>query len=124
MENKIKELEEKLFLKELECEGLKNSRDEWMSRCEQEVKLREFINDQLEQFKAENKELKEQLKKEIEASQKWYQLHTEEHFTKLKAEQVLSEIKEIARWHTTSTDSEDIQDDMKQILQIISEVEL
>lgn len=37
--------------------------------------------------------------------------------------QTLTKIKEIARWHTTSTDSEGIQDDMKQILQLISEVE-
>ena len=37
--------------------------------------------------------------------------------------QLLTEIKEIARWHTTSTDSEDIQNDMKQILRKISEVE-
>lgn len=38
--------------------------------------------------------------------------------------QTLIEIKEIVRWHTTSTDSEGIQDDMKQILQLISEVKL
>lgn len=48
-------------------------------------------------------------------------------FFKFKAEneklkQTLTKIKEIARWHVTSTDSEDIQDDMKQILQLISEV--
>lgn len=36
--------------------------------------------------------------------------------------QTLSEIKEITEWHTTSADSEDVQEDMKQILQKISEV--
>lgn len=35
----------------------------------------------------------------------------------------LTEIKEIAEWHTTNADSEDVQEDMKQILQKISEVE-
>jgi hypothetical protein len=35
----------------------------------------------------------------------------------------LTEIKEIAEWHTTKADSEDVQEDMKQILQKISEVE-
>ena len=41
-----------------------------------------------------------------------------------RLKQALAEIKEIAQWHTTSTDSEDIQTDMKQILQLINEVEL
>lgn len=68
-------------------------------------------------------ELIKQLNKEIEASQKWHQLHTEEHFAKLKFEATLTEIKEIAKWHTTSTDSEDIQTDMKLILRKINEAE-
>ena len=38
--------------------------------------------------------------------------------------QTLAEIKEIAKWHTTSADSEDVQEDMKQILQKISECEV
>lgn len=38
--------------------------------------------------------------------------------------QTLTEIKEIAKWHTTSADSEDVQEDMKQILQKISECEV
>lgn len=36
--------------------------------------------------------------------------------------QALQEIKEIAKFHTTQADSEDVQEDMKQILQKISEV--
>ena len=51
-----------------------------------------------------------------------------EHYNKAVDEldqlkQTLAEIKEIAEWHTTSADSEDVQEDMKQILQKISEVE-
>ena len=38
--------------------------------------------------------------------------------------QTLAEIKEVAKWHTTNADSEDIQEDMKQILQKISECEV
>lgn len=41
-----------------------------------------------------------------------------------KLKQTLAEIKEITKWHTTSADSEDVQNDMKQILRLISEVEL
>ena len=41
-----------------------------------------------------------------------------------KLEQTLIEIKEIAEWHTTSADSEDVQEDIKQILQKISECEV
>ena len=44
-------LEKQLKAKEQECERLKNCSDEWMSKCEQETKLREFINEQLEQEK-------------------------------------------------------------------------
>ena len=40
-----------------------------------------------------------------------------------KLEQTLIEIKEIAEWHTTSADTEDVQEDIKQILQKISELE-
>jgi hypothetical protein len=39
-------------------------------------------------------------------------------------EKTLTEIKEIAEWHTTKADSEDVQEDMKQILQKISECEV
>ena len=42
----------------------------------------------------------------------------------IKLKQALAEIKEIAEWHTTSADSEDVQEDMKQILQKISECEV
>jgi hypothetical protein len=41
-----------------------------------------------------------------------------------KLKQTLLEIKEIAEWHTTKADSEDVQEDMKQILQKISECEV
>ena len=41
-----------------------------------------------------------------------------------KLKQTLTEIKEIAEWHTTKADNEDVQEDMKQILQKISECEV
>ena len=95
--------------KEQECEALQMSENE--------------AGEIIAELKAENEELKEQLKKEIEVSQKWYQIHTDEHFAKLRLKQTLTEIKEIAKWHTTNADSEDVQTDMNSILQLISEVE-
>ena len=86
MKRKIKELEEKLLRKEQECERLKhdndyevgalektvdnlkaecerwrNCSDGWMSKYEQEAKLREFISEQLNQLKAENEKYKQAL---------------------------------------------------------------
>lgn len=53
MRDKIKELEEKLLRKERECGGWKNRSDGWMSKCEQETKLREFIDEQLKRKERE-----------------------------------------------------------------------
>ena len=43
--------------KEQECEELKSVRDSWMSKFEQETKIRELYQDGLDQLKAENEEL-------------------------------------------------------------------
>lgn len=53
------QLEQQLKAKEQECERLKNKCNEWMSKCEQETKLKEFFNEQLEAYKMEAEEGKE-----------------------------------------------------------------
>ena len=79
--------------------------------------------------------LRKQLEQEKTLKEMYFTYYKAKHsdikgeFFKLKAEngklkQTLTEIKEIVRWHTTNADSEDIQIDMKQILQLISEVQL
>lgn len=52
-------LYKQLKRKEQECDELKNRRDEWTSKCEQETKLREFIGEQLDQLKQALAEIKE-----------------------------------------------------------------
>ena len=129
MENKVKELEEKLLRKEQECEELKiyiESNEQQVKEVEMLVMDNDRLINELDQLKAENEELNRQLKKEIEASQKWYQLHTEEHFAKLKLEATLTEIKEIAlgvRNYLDCPSPKDVRYEMDRILQLISEVE-
>lgn len=105
-EHNIK-LQAQLKCKELECEGWKTRSDGWMSKCEQETKLREFVNEQLDQEQADSKKLK----------------------------QTLADIKDIAERETDSKEFMAIQcmlngsvDDknkvLKQILQKISECEV
>lgn len=169
MQNKIKNLEEKLLRKEKECERLKhdndyevgalektidnlkaecddwrNRSDEWMSKCEQETKLREFVDEQLDQLKAENG----QLKKELSAIHhncnregcRYYDDNTFKVFYGCKAQKALqlsansvttkycdllkalTEIKEIAEYCYDPVDKEN--DGFWTILQLISEVEL
>ena len=43
--------------KEEECEELKSVRYSWMSKCEQETKMKEFYQDVLDELKAENKKM-------------------------------------------------------------------
>ena len=52
--------------KEQECEELRNRSDGWMSKCEQEIKLREFINEQLKQTLTEIKEIAEYCYDEVD----------------------------------------------------------
>ena len=47
--------------KEQECEDWKNRSDGWISKCEQEIKSREFIEEQLDQLKAKSKKFKKQI---------------------------------------------------------------
>ena len=50
-----------LKAKEQECEELKSVRDSWMSKFEQETKIRELYQDGLDQLKAENETYKKML---------------------------------------------------------------
>ena len=43
-------------------------------------------------------------------------------YSQEEVKEMLADIKEIVEWHTTKADSEDVQEDMKQILQKINEV--
>ena len=43
--------------KEQECEELKSVRYSWMSKCEQETKMKEFYQDVLDELKVENKKM-------------------------------------------------------------------
>ena len=138
---KYKTVYEQLKRKEEECEKLKNERTV------------DFVK-QLAQLKVENDGLKTMLKDlsyenqkfcyQIEEQTKQLEPFKDEYFKGLdnvviaelakksiritvensKLEQTLAEIKEIAEWHTTSADSEDVQEDIKQILQKISECEV
>lgn len=51
--------------------------------------------DNFQQLKADNEELKNQIKGEINATQKWYQEHTNEKFKADKYKNALDEIEEI-----------------------------
>lgn len=138
-----------LKLKEQECEELRNRSDEWMSKCEQETKLREFVNEQLDQLKAENEKLKKQvcglrpeLKGLIDDTCCKYNIEVKTYHEKIVEiiyhlnmyDQTLADIKNIAERETDSKEFMAIQcmlngsvDDknkvLKQILQKISEVE-
>ena len=129
---------------EAECERLRHDNeyevgalekiiDNLNAELEQEKDLKEMyftyykakhsdIKGEFFKLKEENKKLKEQLEKEIEASQKWYQLHTDEHFTKLKLEQTLTEIKELANYSFNRSTSEYMAK-LELILEKISEVQ-
>lgn len=95
------EIYKQLKRKERECEGWKARSDEWMSKCEQETKLREFTNEQLDQLKAE-------LEQEQTLKEMYFTYYKAKHsdikgeFFKLKAEneklkQTLAEIKEFVK---------------------------
>lgn len=105
MENKTKELEGKLLRKEQENEELKKQLQAQRDFTTHEQKLIYCVAyDRTCKTGNDCKQGKCIFKDNI------------------KLKQTLAEIKEIAEWHTTNTDSQDIQDDMKQILQKISEV--
>ena len=121
--------------KEQENEALKNRSDEWMSKYEQEVKPREFINERLNQLKAENKELRKCYKNNS-ALLDFKETNNTKLVNKIiKLEQTLAEIKELVKNMNKECfyDDFDCKDcDMQngctyqgkiKILQLISEVE-
>ena len=90
-------LQEQLDQLKAENEQLKSVRDSWMSKCEQETKIREFCQNGLNQ-----------LKEELEAERNWHKTADEiskansEYTTKLK--QAFAEIKKIAEILVPMTD--------------------
>lgn len=72
--------------------------------------------DEINKLKAENERLKEE-KGGMQILIDNYIALTE------KYHQTLQEIKEIAEFHITQADSEDVQNDMKQILDLITKAE-
>lgn len=82
------ELEKQLKAKEQECEELKSVRDSWISKCEQETKIKELYQDGLDRLKAE-----------FEVEKNWHKTADEiskansEYTRKLK--QAIEKIKEI-----------------------------
>lgn len=71
---------------------------------------------QLKHLEQENKELKEEL---TELEEKFLTLNGKSYSYYM----TLQEIKEIAEFHITQADSEDIQEDMKQIIRLITKAE-
>ncbi len=130
--NKNNRLEEQLNTIKLLLEGKNNQ----YAAKEQEYKRLKYDNDyQVAVLETTIDNLKVELEQEKTLKEMYFTYYKAKHsdikgeFFKLKAEnenlkQALTEIKEIARWHTTSADSEDIQDDMKQILQLIKEINI
>lgn len=53
----FKRLSQQLKRKEQDCEELKSVRDSWISKCEQETKIKELYQDGLDQLKVENERL-------------------------------------------------------------------
>lgn len=92
---------------------------------------------QLTELKAENERLKEEIKevKKYQYEQEFLEKEIEElkkrndkiivGYIKLseRYKQTLQEIKAIAEFHITDADSEDVQNDMKQILDLITKAE-
>ena len=113
-----------LKAKEQECEELKSVRDSWISKCEQETKIRELYQDRLDQLKAELEQEKA-LKETYFACYK--AKHEDIEGALFKLRQTLAEIKEISREEIKNVSEEFIRRTPmfgvhKQILQKISEV--
>lgn len=104
--------------KEQECEELNNT----ITNLEN---IRDEFSTKLDQLKSENEDLKKSILQECPNCGEEYLNYkgVELYYENNDLKQTLAEIKEIAEWHTTKADSEDVQEDMKQILQKISEVE-
>ena len=99
MENKIKELEEKLFRKEQECEELKEQLKEMNEVIRTETtrcSLVYFLQTDLDQLKAENKHLNDLLNQALKELE--------------KTRETLTEIKPILEYYANSTIGEEQED--------------
>ena len=119
------ELQKKCNELELEKRKLKERLDQWISKCEQETKLKEFYQNELDQLKAENDTYKKMLEDE-EVILALTEVRTGErhlwYSNAQKLEQTLREIKEIVYELTNEEYTDFIEEKQKQILNKISEV--
>ena len=146
-ENNYNCIWKKYLRKEQECKELKEKVKKYGKINEQETKDYAELKSENDGLKTMLKDLSYENQKfcyQIEEQTKQLEPFKDEYFKGLdnvviaelakksiritvensKLEQTLAEIKEIAEWHTTSADSEDVQEDIKQILQKISECEV
>ena len=65
LKDKNYNLQRQLDQLEAENEELKNRSDEWMAKCEQETKLREFIGEQLNQLQQTLAEIEDLARQEV-----------------------------------------------------------
>ena len=83
-------LEKQLARKTQECEELKSVRDSWLSKCEQETKIKELYQDELDQLKAKKEQAEQKLEK-IEEYCKDQNLKTD--YTACVVLQIIDEVK-------------------------------
>lgn len=123
MENKIKEIEEKLLRKEQECEELKSYLTELSKIIDCKNGTILTLKERLDQLKKTNEELRKCYKNNS-ALLDFEETNTTKLVNKvMKLEQTLTEIKEIADKDFRHTAWEEYAKQLKQILQKISEVE-
>lgn len=121
---KRRKLEQQLARKEQECEELKSTRDSWLSKCEQETKIKEFYQDEFNQLKAENEELKLIREKLYIFNKELIEEKFEIHTKGKKAERKLKQIKKIIGDSRIYKEEDYGLDNItRELLQIIDEVE-
>lgn len=100
---RVKEYNELVDLykaKEQECEDLKSVRNMWMSKYEQEMKTSEFFQDVLAEVKADNEELKEEIKHYKQIAQYHGNLSVKYTNKSAKLKQTLTEIKKVLQLYS------------------------
>lgn len=112
-----------------ECEELKSARDNWLSKCEQETKIKEFYQDELDQLRAENETYKQMLDNpEVRVALTDIRSGERDLWQKYKsrmeqAAQKLKQIRELATALYYKVMSDGVVILQEDILQIIDEVE-
>lgn len=115
----VKDLNEIELIK-AQNEGLKKQNKE----LQEEIKKYSAINEQETKDYAELKAENERLKALCDTYRTCYQAkHSDVKCLLPKYKQTLQEIKEIAEFHITDDDCEDVQNDMEQIIDLITKAE-